>query len=238
MNKIVLFISFMFVFIFVQNRVFSQEQDIYFIAYMNRIQNKVKSNWILPHGELDKKTVIVFKINREGKILNADIAEKSGDAEFDQNALDAVYKSVPFENIPSNIKDDAIIIGFAFSQSELEAKPISEVTNTNVVSQITYVNNPTPLLLSNASISEVKSKTRVKKVSHKTSKSTHGYNGKVTPKTAGAGVLSLVIWPGLGQLVNNGPSEKAGIHAILGVITVFRFWSFYDALVNRQEGPI
>lgn len=121
MNKIVLFISFMFVFIFVQNRVFSQEQDIYFIAYMNRIQNKVKSNWILPHGELDKKTVILFDIDQNGNVLNPFVSETSGDNEFDKAALSAISQSVPFEHFSKNINDENIKIRFVFSQNNFEA---------------------------------------------------------------------------------------------------------------------
>lgn len=241
MKKIVLFIISSI--LLVQNIVFSQEKDIdiYLVAYVNRLKNKVESNWILPHGELDKKTIIVFKINREGKILNVNIAEKSGGAEFDQNALTAIYKSVPFEDIPNNVKDEDITIRFTFSQLELEATPISKATNTNVVNQITYANNQTPTLVLNAYTSEIKEKPQVKKTSHKTynghkREGTHGYNGQVTGKTIAAGALSLLIWPGLGQLMNDEPSEKVITHAILGIIDVFRIWSCYDAVVDRRGG--
>lgn len=61
-------------------------------------------------------------------------------------------------------------------------------------------------------------------------------SGQITPKTIGAGALSLLIWPGIGQAVNNDRSEKVATHAVLGLIPVYRFWSGYDALVNRQGG--
>ena len=65
---------------------------------------------------------------------------------------------------------------------------------------------------------------------------THGKNGKVTAKSIGAGALSLLIWPGIGQAVNNQSYEKNITHAILGLTVVFRFWSCYDAVVDRQGG--
>lgn len=65
---------------------------------------------------------------------------------------------------------------------------------------------------------------------------THGQNGEVTPKTIGAGLLSLLIWPGIGQLMNDEPSEKCGVHALLGLTGVFRIWSCYDAIVDRKGG--
>jgi len=65
---------------------------------------------------------------------------------------------------------------------------------------------------------------------------THGKNGKVTAKSVGASMLSLLIWPGIGQAVNNQSYEKNMTHAVLGLTGVFRIWSFYDALVDRKGG--
>lgn len=63
-----------------------------------------------------------------------------------------------------------------------------------------------------------------------------GRAGKITGKTVGAGVLSLLIWPGIGQAINDQPGKKIGTHAVIGLLPPFRFWSGYDALVNRQGG--
>ena len=65
---------------------------------------------------------------------------------------------------------------------------------------------------------------------------THGKAGKVTPKSIGAGALSLLIWPGIGQAVNEQKDEKVVTHALLGLTGIFRFWSCYDAVVNRKGG--
>lgn len=67
--------------------------------------------------------------------------------------------------------------------------------------------------------------------------STHGRNGKVTPKSIGAGALSLIIWPGIGQLMNDEKNtDKVITHAVLGLTGVFRIWSCYDGVVNRKGG--
>ncbi len=58
----------------------------------------------------------------------------------------------------------------------------------------------------------------------------------ITGKSVLAGVLSLLIWPGIGQAVNDAPGRKVGTHAIVGILPPFRFWSGYDALVDRQGG--
>lgn len=65
---------------------------------------------------------------------------------------------------------------------------------------------------------------------------THGTNGKVSARSIGAGALSLIIWPGIGQAVNDQSYEKNLTHALLGLTGVFRIWSCYDAVVDRQGG--
>lgn len=65
---------------------------------------------------------------------------------------------------------------------------------------------------------------------------THGKNGKVSGRSIGAGALSLLIWPGIGQAVNDQGYEKNLTHALLGLTGVFRIWSCYDAVVDRQGG--
>ena len=65
---------------------------------------------------------------------------------------------------------------------------------------------------------------------------THGTNGNVTAKSIGAGALSLLVWPGIGQAVNDQAYEKNLTHALLGLTGIFRIWSCYDAVVDRPGG--
>ncbi|MFA6988723.1 MAG: hypothetical protein WC197_01525 [Candidatus Gastranaerophilaceae bacterium] len=58
----------------------------------------------------------------------------------------------------------------------------------------------------------------------------------ITGKTVLAGTLSLLIWPGIGQAVNNDKGDKVLTHAVLGLTGVYRFWSCYDAVVDRKGG--
>lgn len=58
----------------------------------------------------------------------------------------------------------------------------------------------------------------------------------ITPKSVVAGGLSLLIWPGIGQAVNDNKGEKVLTHAVIGILPPFRFWSCYDAVVNRKKG--
>ena len=65
---------------------------------------------------------------------------------------------------------------------------------------------------------------------------TEGRPGKVSGKSVGAAAVSLLVWPGLGQLMLDNPVDKNTTHAVLGLTGVFRFWSAYDALVDRKGG--
>ena len=65
---------------------------------------------------------------------------------------------------------------------------------------------------------------------------TVGTPGQISGKSVGAAVVSLLIWPGLGQLINDNPVDKNVTHAVLGLTGVFRIWSCYDALVDRTGG--
>lgn len=60
--------------------------------------------------------------------------------------------------------------------------------------------------------------------------------GHITGKSVLAGALSLIVWPGIGQAVNDNPGKKVGTHALLGLFPPYRFWSGYDGLVDRQGG--
>lgn len=63
-----------------------------------------------------------------------------------------------------------------------------------------------------------------------------GTTSTVTGKSVAAGLLSFLIWPGIGQAVNANPGDKVATHAVIGLLPPFRFWSGYDALVRRSGG--
>ncbi len=65
---------------------------------------------------------------------------------------------------------------------------------------------------------------------------TEGQPGKITGRSVGAAALSLLVWPGIGQVINDNPTDKNVTHAVLGLTGIFRFWSCYDALVDRKGG--
>ncbi len=59
---------------------------------------------------------------------------------------------------------------------------------------------------------------------------------RISFRSIGAGALSLLVWPGIGQAVNSQKGDKVLTHAFLGLIPPYRFWSCYDAVVDRDGG--
>ena len=65
---------------------------------------------------------------------------------------------------------------------------------------------------------------------------THGVDRQVTGKSIAGGLASLIIQPGIGQMVNDQKTDKVVTHALLGLTGIFRFWSCYDGIANRNGG--
>lgn len=61
-------------------------------------------------------------------------------------------------------------------------------------------------------------------------------HGEISGKSVVAGLCSLIIWPGIGQVINKNETKKDVTHAIGGLIPLFRLWSGWDALIDRQGG--
>ncbi|MBP9864858.1 MAG: hypothetical protein KBC91_00495 [Candidatus Omnitrophica bacterium] len=61
-------------------------------------------------------------------------------------------------------------------------------------------------------------------------------HGEISGKSVVSGLASLIIWPGIGQYVNDNEVKKNWTHAILGLTGIFRFWSGWDAMIDRQGG--
>ncbi len=61
-------------------------------------------------------------------------------------------------------------------------------------------------------------------------------HGEVTGKSVVAGLTSLLLWPGIGQVINENQGKKVVTHALLGLTGIFRLWSGWDALIDREGG--
>ncbi|MCX7956451.1 MAG: TonB C-terminal domain-containing protein [Endomicrobia bacterium] len=90
-----------------------------FSYYVNQIRKKIIENWLWSHnypGEL--KTVVYFRILREGKIEDLRIKETSGNKLYDNLCLRAVEISQPFPPLPEGFKEEYLGVFFEFKYHE------------------------------------------------------------------------------------------------------------------------
>ncbi|PKN68483.1 MAG: hypothetical protein CVU52_10105 [Deltaproteobacteria bacterium HGW-Deltaproteobacteria-10] len=90
--------------------------------YANRVSLKVHNNWSIPpelkpRGKIE--TIIEIKIMRDGSLAYAGFEKRSGNVFYDESAMKAVKKSVPFPPLPGGFPDNIMEIGIRFHPSQL-----------------------------------------------------------------------------------------------------------------------
>ncbi len=81
--------------------------------YMNEVQRRIKRCWFPPRGEESKRITVIFKINREGKVLELAIEKSSSSPVADAESLRAVHNAEPFARLPDGGKN-VVSIRFTF----------------------------------------------------------------------------------------------------------------------------
>lgn len=90
------------------------DKEVDFSYYMTGIQDRIKNNWH-PSETLPSNIVVVFKIAKNGSLLDLSVKKSSGNEQCDKDALFAVWRSFPFWPLPKNYIDTEISIEFTFS---------------------------------------------------------------------------------------------------------------------------
>ncbi len=85
-----------------------------FSEYMANVTEKLQKNWNPPDFLEEAHTRILFKLNRNGEIYAANILESSGDTIYDEAAINALKKSMPFGDFPANTTRQTLAINYAF----------------------------------------------------------------------------------------------------------------------------
>lgn len=94
-----------------------------FGPYMKDLQKSIKANWNPPKGNESKRVIALFKVGKDGKLLDSKIFKTSGVAEIDSAALEAIKLTSPFRPLPSEFKGKSIDIQFTFDYNVLARKP-------------------------------------------------------------------------------------------------------------------
>lgn len=88
--------------------------------YMTSLKEKIARVWEMPENNQKGHAEIVFKLNRDGEVVSADITESSGNIIFDQMAIYAVKKSAPFGALPEDSKREYLSIKYSFDSKAVE----------------------------------------------------------------------------------------------------------------------
>ena len=93
-------------------------ENFEFSYYLVAVRNKVSSGWNPPSGLTTTtgavRTVIFFRIERNGELSDVKIESPSGVAFFDQSALRAVLRAEPFPPLPRGFAEKSLGIHFGF----------------------------------------------------------------------------------------------------------------------------
>jgi colicin import membrane protein len=93
-------------------------------VYYASIWSRIKGGWALPQGILPGEvleTVIHVTIVRSGAVTGINFEKRSGNRYFDESALKAIRKAVPFPPLPAWINDNSLDVGIRFHSSELRS---------------------------------------------------------------------------------------------------------------------
>ncbi len=83
-------------------------------AYMAELQRRIKRHWQPPQAQESKKVVVIFRIDRSGRLLSLNVKGTSGFVEADHAALEAVKLSAPFRPLPVGHPDNDLAVEFTF----------------------------------------------------------------------------------------------------------------------------
>lgn len=90
--------------------------DFPFTWYLRQIQQKVSERWRAPITGTTpgSRSVVLFEIQRDGRIRHPIVEQTSGDALFDQSALRAIMEAGPFPPLPQEFKASSLRVHFGF----------------------------------------------------------------------------------------------------------------------------
>jgi TonB family protein len=90
--------------------------------YLNIITEKVSENWFTslvdPGAAGTYQTVVYFKIQREGQIVELKVEQSSGVTPLDLSAMRAVRSAAPFPPLPRDYQDPFLVIHLVFENSK------------------------------------------------------------------------------------------------------------------------
>ena len=96
-----------------------QKEEIDFYPYMNELKRRIKINWHPPKGKEQLRIVVLFRVEKNGKLDNIKIIESSGDKQADKAAINAVEITAPFRPLPAEFKGQSVDVQLYFDYNVL-----------------------------------------------------------------------------------------------------------------------
>ena len=92
--------------------------------YYSAIWSRIKAKWALPQGMLagdGLEAVIHMTILRSGGAMAINFEKRSGNRYFDESAMKAIQKALPFPPLPAEIGGGSIEVGIRFHSTDLRS---------------------------------------------------------------------------------------------------------------------
>lgn len=111
--------------------------------YMEDVQQRIKANWNPPTQQVSNSTILLFKVGKNGELLQTNIKRSSGDEGVDKAAIEALEKAIPFKKFPDGTPLQNVDIEFSFDYNVVsdDNQNISEQITTPVI-QIIMAEKP------------------------------------------------------------------------------------------------
>lgn len=97
-----------------------------FSEYMANVKDKLQKNWVTPDILEEGHVRVLFKVDREGNVINGEILESSGNSVYDESTVNAIHKSEPFGKFPENSNRQTITINYTFDTSLVKTDKMKE----------------------------------------------------------------------------------------------------------------
>ena len=85
-----------------------EDPDFQYGYYLDRLLQLIDANWSRPNLANGVKTVLHFRIRKDGGMDELRIEESSGYNSFDLAALRAVQNAAPFPALPASYRHDSL----------------------------------------------------------------------------------------------------------------------------------
>ena len=86
--------------------------------YTNMVVKKIGQNWSWGEKFGKLKSLVYFRIQRNGSVKDLSVKQSSGEDIFDQQAMRSVELASPFPSLPSEYKEESLGVYFEFSYTE------------------------------------------------------------------------------------------------------------------------